>query len=430
MDNLEARLQDLAQDAEQRMADRPLVPRSDVVRRGRVRRAGLFLGSAALVAVLAVGGYAGAGAFRGRSQLQPATGNVLTTAVETTLLEDTARTAFSMEIEYDMAGATSGHTFEGTGELSFIEDRSHIVSTLDGEGESELTHEIIQDGLVLYTRDSSKEGWTKEEVASSELNTFGGGQMRPEELLDYVSGIDSGVEIVGEEEIDGERVTHYVADVDLEKVLEDVSAEEREAFSTWDTSFEPVHTWIDDRGRVRRMSFVLGMAAENDGRPFDMAMSFDVSLFDFGEPVDIEVPDESEVVEGSSSDGFGISESETVTGEVTTGEGDSVAFAGAGGPYFSVHVYEGPEEICIGNVPEWAWKAGIYREGEDSPLFEFSSDDFDSWDVGPEDDTKAGCIFERVRGLSDLEANATDLIIRMESDSRTQDVPIVATERF
>ena len=107
-------------------------------RRGRIRRAGLFVGSAALVAVLAVGGYAGAGALSGRSQLQPADSNVLIAAAETTVLEDTARTAFVMDVSYDMAGATSGHAFEGTGELSFVDDMSHMVMQLDGESEPQL----------------------------------------------------------------------------------------------------------------------------------------------------------------------------------------------------------------------------------------------------------------------------------------------------
>ena len=71
----------------------------------------------------------------------------------------------------------------------------------------------------------------------------------------------------------------------------------------FDTDFEPVHVWVDDRGRVRKMSFVVRIATENDGQAFDMSMSYSMSLFDFGEPVDIEVPDESEIVESRAVDG-------------------------------------------------------------------------------------------------------------------------------
>ena len=41
--------------------------------------------------------------------------------------------------------------------------------------------------------------------------------MRPEELLNYLGGV-AGVETVGEEEIDGEPVTHYAGEIDVDNL--------------------------------------------------------------------------------------------------------------------------------------------------------------------------------------------------------------------
>ena len=117
------------------------------------------------------------------------------------------------------------------------------------------------------------------------------------------------VETVRREELRGVPTTHVRTDIDMAKLLEEASEEDR---AEYEESLEglggaadalgsiPVEAWVDDNRYVRRyiMTFDMGAAldeSEEMGEMGDLTMSIDIELYDFNEPVEVEVPDPSQV---------------------------------------------------------------------------------------------------------------------------------------
>jgi hypothetical protein len=130
--------------------------------------------------------------------------------------------------------------------------------------------------------------------------TGGAGGSNPADILAGLEGIsEDGIDEVGSEEVRGVDTTHYAGEIDMEAALqqlEDAGAEgvmDDEAMDRFqelygDTAI-PVDVWIDDDGLARRMSMVAPAAGEE--------VEITIEMFDYGEPVDIEVPDESDSVD-------------------------------------------------------------------------------------------------------------------------------------
>jgi hypothetical protein len=112
-------------------------------------------------------------------------------------------------------------------------------------------------------------------------------------MLDYLRGAGE-VTDEGDEEVDGVATTKYTATIDLEEVMAEVPAAQRERVQAQidqlgtDLPELPVTAWVDDDGLPRRMELALDL-------PQLGAMTMTVSWSDYGEPVSIEVPDAGEV---------------------------------------------------------------------------------------------------------------------------------------
>jgi hypothetical protein len=105
---------------------------------------------------------------------------------------------------------------------------------------------------------------------------------------------------VGSEEVRGVDTTHYRAAIDLEAALRQLEADEafgelldQDALDAAIAQFgdEPydVEVWIDDDGLVRRQ--VVDIPSPEGDATMTMEM------FDFGEDVEVEVPDESDSID-------------------------------------------------------------------------------------------------------------------------------------
>jgi len=122
--------------------------------------------------------------------------------------------------------------------------------------------------------------WVKQTVeAESGTDRFipGPGGTRPDRLLEDLTNASKKVEKLGTEEIRGVNATHYRAHLDKTKLGIEDDAEKPLV----------VDAWIDDQGLPRRIRVPTG--GETD-------LVAVVDLFDFGVPVDIEVPPANEVV--------------------------------------------------------------------------------------------------------------------------------------
>lgn len=123
--------------------------------------------------------------------------------------------------------------------------------------------------------------------------------------LEYLKSVSDSVEEIGEEEIRGTQTTRYRANVDLEKEAEGMSGQMRE---TYDDLIEqmgattlPMEVWLDEEGIVRRFEMTVPMAAppgveESMDFPEDAEVEISQELFDFGTPLEVVAPPESETV--------------------------------------------------------------------------------------------------------------------------------------
>lgn len=183
---------------------------------------------------------------------------------------------------------------------------------------------MVADGSTMYMQAPIFEmlgvdGWismTPEDLgSSSEAMGLGPGAYDFTQTLDVLRGVTGEPELVGREEVRGVPTRHFEASMNLAQALEDAPADQREQL---ETAFEqlgggddlgdvdiPVDVWIDGDDLPRRLRMDMGsmFAAAGMGGG-DMTMTME--MFDYGEPVEIEVPSPDEVTPYSEAlGGFG-----------------------------------------------------------------------------------------------------------------------------
>lgn len=191
--------------------------------------------------------------------------------------------------------------------------------------------EMVVDGDVVYLRMpmldllTGTSGWLS--ASPDDLGQLGGGfggdlggelglggtTGSPSQMLDMLEGVADDVEEVGADDVRGVPTTRYAATVDLAKVLDalpeaqrdeaQAQLDELEALNDGDGGL-PVDVWIDGDGLLRRMRMTMGdlgvlggpdgsAGDTGSGAPASATMTLEV--FDYGEPVPVEVPDPAEV---------------------------------------------------------------------------------------------------------------------------------------
>ena len=126
----------------------------------------------------------------------------------------------------------------------------------------------------------------------------------PTNALDALAGVAEEVVEVGQDEVRGVSTTHYTATIDMEEAYraaqdaaEEAGAEgpivDEEQFDEFVAAYgdEPLETdiWIDDDGLVRRQTMVLEVMGQE--------MTQTMEYFDYGEPVEVDVPADDETVD-------------------------------------------------------------------------------------------------------------------------------------
>jgi hypothetical protein len=108
---------------------------------------------------------------------------------------------------------------------------------------------------------------------------------------------------VGRETIDGVATTHYRSAVDpreaaLSQFRGDARKQLEQALQTTHVASIPVDAWVGDDGLVRRLR--LELPSDVTGRSTGGTITFTEELSGYGDDVDVELPDESEVFDFSS----------------------------------------------------------------------------------------------------------------------------------
>lgn len=254
------------------------------------------------------------------------------TAVETvrlaykeTAAERTARTAFEVTTTGPLADPAGGQaastTVSGEGVVDLSGAASSLTVGMAGIGDLQMR----QVGNAAYvklpgefaTQVPGAKPWMRVDLAAIYEQQYGtspgrmqgGTTQDPARQLEYLRGVSSSVEKVGEEEIRGVRTTHYRAVVDLAREAARQGPEAQRAYEDLEkqlgTSKLPVEVWLDDQQRVRRFATDLTTPVpENPDAPdtpenAQMRTRMTVDYYDFGTAVDVQAPPPSQTMDGS-----------------------------------------------------------------------------------------------------------------------------------
>ncbi len=228
---------------------------------------------------------------------------LIRTAASATEAAGSARMEMVMDLagqELTAEGAFDFEAEQGTVSMDFGDAVGDLPDAPD-----DLTFEAVYDRTTVFMSSgifgplASGAEWVRmdlEEIASmsgvdlDELPTSN----NPADALAALAGVsEDGVEDLGQEEVRGVDTTHYRATIDLQQAVDTLGVADSEDLDAaleqfGDSPFE-VEVWIDDEGLVRRET----TSVDAGGDQVATTMEF----FDFGEDVDIDVPDESDSVD-------------------------------------------------------------------------------------------------------------------------------------
>ena len=221
-----------------------------------------------------------------------------------------------------MEVSLEGETFEVVGTGAYDADNQRMTMEMDlgsalgglgaaGEGAPDEPMQMVVDGSTVYLRAplfellGGEDTWlslSAEDLGgtASDLG-LGSGSYDPSKILDSLRGVTGEPEAVGTESVRGVETTRYTADLDLAEAVDAAPEDQREMIEAQldqlgETSIS-VDVWVDDDGLVRRMQLDMGGMLGGTA-------TLTIELFDYGQPVDIEVPSPDDV--RSLTDGLGI----------------------------------------------------------------------------------------------------------------------------
>ena len=265
-------------------------------------------------------------------------------AAASTTAQDTAR--FSVEARTEVDGAGMDFTVSGEGEADFTRERWRLEMQMPGMPGMDHGMELIGDGDVLYVRmrmpDLDDDRWMRPDPEDAGAAAGGAGPLGagpgtdPSQVLEVLAAAAGEVEQLERTEIDGVEVEGYAFTVAAHELV-GIDADAPEA-QYLDETVADVEAWLDRDDRVRRIRTTMdmgqttvSMGAEADvqgeavdsldsweegsggemprspdephdvpapSQPsFESTQTVTIDWFDFGEPVDVELPDEAQVVD-------------------------------------------------------------------------------------------------------------------------------------
>lgn len=239
----------------------------------------------------------------------------LSAASAGTSAADTASFSMDMVTEVDEGDAGMDMTITGDGVIDFANDMARMEMNMPGLGG---TLETVVDGDTVYTLmpgmfTAGEDQWIRQESAGASemgMGPAGGLGNDPTDVVEALEAIDGEVTDLGEDEVRGADVQGYGFTVTGTDLVDDPEAPESLA------GIEvPTEAWLDADDRLRRMVTEMDLGEmmeavteelpEQEGAPevggmmqaLSGTMTMTVEFFDFGEAVDIAVPDDAEVID-------------------------------------------------------------------------------------------------------------------------------------
>lgn len=206
--------------------------------------------------------------------------------------------SFTLSIRALIAGASVRSS--ETGAVSFVDRRAHFYKLVPGGG---LPQEIILLGPFSYTnanvdaalKDTRVKPWTKldtRKVPAADLKSHPD-ELAHVRLVAYLADGVNGAQRIGDETVNGQRLTHFRGLVDPARVVARAPAADRAAFRTAvanDYLATPflADFWLDDAGRVRRVR--VDYRTAGGGR-----IVVNAELSNFGGKIDLTLPAASKI---------------------------------------------------------------------------------------------------------------------------------------
>jgi hypothetical protein len=260
----------------------------------------------------------------------------LTSAASTSADATSGRLAFSVEMS--LPGTDDPFALSGEGAFDAASDRSALSVDMssfaqllgglfgamagpdapDFDDPDAWQIDVVQDGEVAYVRFPAMaselpdgKSWVRGDhdglgangVELDELQQFT--KTDPREMLAFLRGVSGEIEAVGTEELRGTETTHYRATIDPADYEKLAPEEQREQLGALVDEIVgksgigkiPVDVWLDASGMVRKVGMTFSAAPPGSTETAESSVSFE--LWDYGEPVTIELPPASEVVDAS-----------------------------------------------------------------------------------------------------------------------------------
>ncbi len=255
-------------------------------------------------AKVSAGSFSGAGGPVFLSQAAKSTAKVTTQKV-------------SMRIETS-APIVIGVTIDG--EVDNAAKRSHLKMGIDGGGAGlgealggSFSLELVTDDQTVYVRSplltrlgKGDKPWLKVDASKwAKSKSLGPGTQDPGRFLTFLEGAGGTVTTVGREDLRGVSTTHVRTTLDIAKAIAEAPAAQRQKLEDQLSGFGgagaamrqiPADAWLDDDGYVRKvvLSFPVP-GGSGAGSTKSSKATITLELYDFNRPVDIKIPDPSEV---------------------------------------------------------------------------------------------------------------------------------------
>jgi hypothetical protein len=167
---------------------------------------------------------------------------------------------------------------------------------------------MVADGTTMYMQMpfasllGAPSGWMSIDLAAFGMGAdqLGAGAYDLRGTLETLRGTSGEPEVIGAEDVRGVETTHYRVTIDLAKALDKAPESARAAIEQLGGGVDlagaemDMDIWIDAEGLPRRQSMDMGgvLGSLDLG---EASATVTIEYFDFGEPVDIQVPSPDEV---------------------------------------------------------------------------------------------------------------------------------------
>ena len=250
---------------------------------------------------------------------------VLAAAPGETIASRTSKVALNVSVD----GGAEKVDFKGDGVFDFKSQRGRLVLDLSSLGlpGATGTTEIVFNADLVFMKlpfdlpQLKSRPWVKIDLTKlDEVTGIDVSQLRqiqsndPTAALNYLRGATDNVQVVGQEDVRGERTTHYKALIDLEKAAREVPPKLQDDIAQiikqLGSSTIDSDVWIDGGGRLRKLQYRVDLskvdlpAQKGEAAPTGV-LTATFELFDFGtdagvaDPPPDQVTDLEDLVSGS-----------------------------------------------------------------------------------------------------------------------------------